>query len=81
MKSPKIRKTIFRIAAKVIAQGHLTFSCTALKYVGANEKEMQFYQSFFQPQDRWINTPWWETSESDKECRIFALLLTAEMIE
>lgn len=81
MKSPKIRKTIFRLAASLIAREHFNFSCIALKYSGANQTEMDFYSGFFKPEIQFASDPWWETTEFDRNCRIFALLLAAEMAE
>lgn len=76
----KVRKTIFRRAASLIAQRHFTFSCTALKYAGANEAEMNFYNNLFKPENKINGDPWWDGfKEFEKNCRIFALLLAAEM--
>jgi hypothetical protein len=85
----KQRREIYRKAPKDIISGQCSYACVAMKnqiralfmknyWVTADELRMAMKEFYlFDPNSDTYYSSWWE--DGDKESRIFALLLCAEM--
>ena len=84
----KPRSAVFREAAKCVCDAH-QFCCIALRFhsgISCAEPEIGFLTEYFDPgQTSWPSGGWWGTTHynnrRDREARILALLLCAEMID